>query len=60
MADNIYSISDPKQLVSEVLADVADFRVGTRTDDVTLVALHRSGDRAASGLGAPAIDTVSS
>jgi len=51
-------LSDPKQLVSEVLADVADFRVGTRTDDVTLVALHRSGDRAASGLGAPAIDTV--
>jgi len=53
-------LSDPKELVGEVLADVADFRVGSRTDDVTLVALHRSADRAASGHGPTAIDTVNS
>ena len=53
-------VGDPKELVGEVLADVADFRVGSRTDDVTLVALHRAADRAASGLGPTAIDTVNS
>jgi sigma-B regulation protein RsbU (phosphoserine phosphatase) len=53
-------ISDPKELVGAVLADVADFRVGSRTDDVTLVAFHRAADRAASGLGPTAIGTVTS
>jgi hypothetical protein len=43
-----------------VLAGVAAFRVGSRTDDVTLVALHRSADRAGSDLAASAMDTVSS
>jgi serine phosphatase RsbU (regulator of sigma subunit)/CHASE3 domain sensor protein len=50
---------DPKQLVAEILADVADFRVGPRTDDITLVALHRSAAPATSILGAGAVDTVS-
>jgi sigma-B regulation protein RsbU (phosphoserine phosphatase) len=51
-------VSDPKQVVGNVLAGVAEFRIGSRTDDVTLVALHRS-DGAASDPGATAMDTVS-
>jgi serine phosphatase RsbU (regulator of sigma subunit)/CHASE3 domain sensor protein len=53
-------IDDPKDLVGEVLAGVASFRVGQRTDDVTLVALHRSAERVSSGLHVVAMDTVSS
>jgi CHASE3 domain sensor protein len=53
-------VSDPKRLVADVLAGVASFRVGSRTDDLTLVALHRSVDRAGSDLAASAMDTVSS
>jgi serine phosphatase RsbU (regulator of sigma subunit)/CHASE3 domain sensor protein len=52
-------VSDPKQLVGLVLADVAAFRVGSRTDDITLVALHRS-DGTSNGLDASAMDTVNS
>jgi serine phosphatase RsbU (regulator of sigma subunit)/CHASE3 domain sensor protein len=52
-------VSDPKGLVGEVLAGVADFRVGSRTDDITLVALHRT-DGTSNDLGASAMDTVNS
>jgi sigma-B regulation protein RsbU (phosphoserine phosphatase) len=52
-------ISDAKELVGEVLAGVAAFRVGSRTDDITLVALHRS-DGTSNGLDASAMDTVNS
>jgi sigma-B regulation protein RsbU (phosphoserine phosphatase) len=52
-------VSDPKELVSDVLAGVSAFRVGSRTDDVTLVALHRSADRVTSDLTDTAMDTVS-
>ena len=45
-------------LLCEVLAGVASFRVGQRTDDVTLVALHRSAERVSSGLDVVAMDTV--
>lgn len=53
-------VSDPKQLVSRVLAGVAGFRVGDRTDDVTLVALHRGAERITTDLAAAAMDTVTS
>ena len=53
-------LGDPKQLVSDVLAEVAAFQVGARTDDVTLVALHRSPERVSSDHGAAALDTVTS
>ncbi len=53
-------LDDPKELVSEVLAGISAFRVGARTDDVTLVALHRSAERLRSDLGANTVDTVSS
>ena len=52
-------VSDPKGLVGEVLAGVAAFRVGSRTDDITLVALHRT-DGTSNDLGASAMDTVNS
>jgi serine phosphatase RsbU (regulator of sigma subunit)/CHASE3 domain sensor protein len=52
-------VGDPKGLVGQVLADVDAFQVGSRTDDITLVALHRS-DGSTSGLDASAMDTVSS
>jgi sigma-B regulation protein RsbU (phosphoserine phosphatase) len=53
-------LDDPKQLVSEVLAGVAAFQVGARTDDVTLVALHRSAERVSSDHTTTAMDTVTS
>ena len=52
--------SDPKELVNDVLAGVAAFRVGARTDDITLVALHRSAERGTSDVEATAMDTVTS
>jgi serine phosphatase RsbU (regulator of sigma subunit)/CHASE3 domain sensor protein len=52
-------VSDPKQLVGAVLAGVASFCVGSRTDDITLVALHRT-DGASNRVAASAMDTVSS
>ena len=51
-------VRDPKGLVSDVLAGVAEFRVGARTDDVTLVALLRSAERVASDVDGTAVDTV--
>jgi sigma-B regulation protein RsbU (phosphoserine phosphatase) len=36
------TVENPKQLVADLLADVSDFQVGSRTDDVTLVAIHRA------------------
>jgi sigma-B regulation protein RsbU (phosphoserine phosphatase) len=53
-------LDDPKELVSEILAGLASFRVGDRTDDVTLVALHRSAERVTTDLDTTAMDTVSS
>lgn len=51
-------IVHPKELVRDVLTGVAAFRVGARTDDVTLVALHRIADRIASDIDGTEMDTV--
>ena len=53
-------VRNPKELVTDVLAGLAAFRVGARTDDVTLVALHRSAERVTSNVDGTAMDTVTS
>ena len=53
-------IRDPKELVSEILDGLAAFRVGARTDDVTLVALHRTEEPVTSDMRGTAMDTVTS
>ena len=51
-------IADPKALVAELLADVGEFQVGGRTDDITLVAIHRGDSQPAPATEADAMDTV--
>jgi serine phosphatase RsbU (regulator of sigma subunit) len=50
-------VSDPKALVADLLANVRTFQVGRRTDDITVVALHRRAS-AAHELEAIRMDTV--
>jgi serine phosphatase RsbU (regulator of sigma subunit) len=51
-------VSDPKALVAELLDSVRAFQVGRRTDDITVVAIHRASPTAAHDLEATEMDTV--
>jgi sigma-B regulation protein RsbU (phosphoserine phosphatase) len=52
-------VPDPKALVAELLASVRTFQVGRRTDDITVVAIHRDSPDTAADVEATEMDTVS-
>jgi sigma-B regulation protein RsbU (phosphoserine phosphatase) len=52
-------VSDPKALVAELLTSVRTFQVGRRTDDITVVAIHRDSPETAADVEATEMDTVS-